>query len=427
MKSAKEFEALTSERSQFLVRDYNDVTMRYVVQYPGKIDREILSQAVKAVVMSVDVLHGGLYLEKGKLIWKIYEDLDECVYFRHETVEELECAVTRAALEPIAFEEPVKLCCTLVQDEANSALVLRVSHLVCDGGDSKYLLGKIIEAYNLICKTGSSGELNVKNGSRNPAQVYAHLSRKEQKGLWKNPMSGPKNEFPFADPAPGEPRLLRRVISRQVMDAARQRGKEFGATANDLLLTACYRAFAATPGVDQSGGLCVAAMMDLRRHCPGGDSTGLTNLAGALSTVLTDGVRGTYEDTLVEIVEQTARNKKDPQAGLVGVPLMHWLVGKLPVPMLLKAADMVYGSMALGVTNMGNLKGRDMAMGELVPEDALVGGPRKKKPGVQVSVLSLDGACSLVIAGDYTETDLPELERFLDRILAEIEAFTANT
>lgn len=419
----KKMEALSGEKTQYLVRDYNDVTVRYVLWYPGRIDRETLGRAVRAVVERVDVLHGSLHLEGKKLIWKIWRDYPERAYFQQEETENVELAAARAAMEGIEFEAPVKLKCTLVQNDRRSAVVLRVSHLVADGGDSKYLLRKVIEAYNLILRTGSAEGLVVKNGSRDPAQVYAHLSKKEQRGLWKNPMTGPKNEFPFADPTPGEAMLLRQVISREVMEKARAQGKEFGATVNDLLLTAIYRAFGGTAGADQSKGLCVAAMMDLRRHCPGGDSTGLTNLAGSLGTVLPRGVEGTYEETLRIIAEQTAKDKEDPLAGLTGLPLLHFLVGKLPVTLLLKAADMVYGSMALGVTNMGNVGGEAMALGGLKPVDGLFGGPSKKKPGVQVSVLSVNGGCSLAIAGEYTEKDVPELMEFLDRIVSEITVF----
>lgn len=423
MKVAERIPAQTAEKSQYLVRKYNDVTVRYVLRYPGKIRREVLRRAVKAVIDRVDVLHGSLLEEKGKLVWKIWEDVPEYAYFRYEENENVDLAAARAALECVEFDAPVKLSCTLVCGAEKSAVVLRMSHLVMDGGDSKYLLGKVVEAYNRILQTGSAEGLAVKNGSRDPAQVYAHLTKQEQRALWKNPMGGVDNPFPFADREMGEPVLLRRVIGREIMEAARNRGREYGATANDLLLTAVYRAFGAVAGMEGKKPLSVAAMMDLRRHCPGGDSAGLTNLAGALRTQLTEGVTGSFADTLKELAAQTRKDKADPQAGLIGVPLMHLLVGKLPLSVLRKAADMVYGSMALGLTNMGNLRAGDLALGSQEPTDALLGGPVKKKPGVQVSALSLEGQCSLVIAGEYAMGDLGALYGFLDGIVREIAEF----
>lgn len=424
MKLQKEMKALTGERSQYLVREFNDVTIRFVLNYPGVVDEQALRKAVRAVVDSVDVLHGSLVVEKGRAFWKIWEDVAEEEYFRHMiTEQDPEEAACAQALECIRAEEPVKLRCTLVEDGEKSSVVVLISHLIADGGDSKYLLGKIAEAYNLVRKTGSTEGLVVKNGSRAPEQVIAGLTKQERRALSRNPMSGAKNEFPFEDKDPGRPRLIRRVIPREVMDQARIRAKQDGATANDLILAACYQAFAAVPGVDASAPICVAAMMDLRKHCPAGDSEGLTNLAGALKTSMPDGVTGSYAQTLAEIARQTRLDKEEPLSGLEGVPLLYWLMGKLPMGMLMMAARIVYGSMAVGVTNVGNVTRKAWALGELVPEGGLLGGPLKKKPGVQVSVISFDGACALCIVGQYADRDVPGLEGLLDRMVEDIRDY----
>lgn len=420
----KEIPALTGERAQYLVREFNDTTVRFVLNYEGEVDPQVLGQAVRAVIDSVDVLHGSFVLEKGKTFWRIYEDVEEAAYFRHIRVErDAREAGYEQALLGVNAEEPVKLRCTLVQDGAVSSVVLCVSHMVADGGDAKYLLGKIVEAYNRIAQTGSVSGLEVKNGSRAPEQLYASLSRKERMALWSNPMPGTKNEFPFSDPEPGKPRMLRRVISREVMGAAREKARKNGMTANDLILAGCYQAFAAAPGVDETSPIGVMAMMDLRRHCPGGDSEGLTNMAGSLKTVMPGGVTGTFEQTLAEVARQTRADKEDPMSGMEGVPLMHWAVRKSPMGLLLKAAPAIYGNMSVGVTNLGNLRGADMALGGLMPVDGMMGGPLKKKPGVQVSVLSIDGECALSILGEYTDGDVEGLEQFLDTLVGVIRDY----
>lgn len=420
----KKVRALTGERSQYLVHDFNDVTIRFVLNYDGLVDAEILRRAMEAVVRSVDVLHGGFFVEKGRAFWRIYGEVEQEQYFRHIRVEHHpEETGYEQALIPVKAEEPVKIRCTLVQDEKTSSVVVSVSHMVADGGDGKYLLGKIAEAYNRILETGSAEGLAVKNGSRAPEQLYEALSRKERLALWSNPMPGTKNEFPFVDAEPGTPRVIRRVIPREVMAGAREKAKMGGMTANDLILAACYQAFARVPGVDAEKPIGIMALMDLRKHCAGGDSEGLSNMAGSLKTIMQDGVTGSYEQTLAEIARQTREDKEDPKAGLEGVPMLHFAVGKSPIGLLLKVAPMVYGNMSLGVTNLGNLSCKAHRLGDLVPVGGMLGGPLKKKPGVQVSVISFDGECVLSIVGEYTDADVAMLEVFLDAMVKEIRGY----
>lgn len=420
----KKMKAITGEKSQYLVHEFNDNTIRFVLNYPGKADEETLRQAVEAVLYSVDVLHGAFLMEKGKAVWRIYRDVAREEYFRVLQVpQDAEQAGYEQALIPVKPEEPVKLRCTLVWDGKVSSLVVTISHMVADGGDGKYLLGKLLEAYNRIAETGSAEGLAVKNGSRAPEKLYAHLSRKERLALWHNPMPGTKNEFPFTDPEPGTPRVIRRIIDREAMGKAREKAKKDGMTANDLVLAAAYQAFAAVPGIDRTKPIGIMAMMDLRKHCPGGDSEGLSNMAGSLKTVMNGGVTGSFEDTLAEIARQTQEDKLDPMSGLEGIPMLHFAVGKSPMGLLLKVAPAVYGSMAVGVTNLGNVSGESCRLGELKPVSGMLGGPLKKKPGVQVSVLSVDGECALSIVGEYTDKDVPMLERMLEDMVRTIREY----
>lgn len=45
------------EKVQYLVHEFNDNTIRFVLHYPGIIDPDTLCAAAKAVINSVDILH----------------------------------------------------------------------------------------------------------------------------------------------------------------------------------------------------------------------------------------------------------------------------------------------------------------------------------------------------------------------------------
>ena len=47
----------TGEKMQYLVHEYNDNTIRFVLRYPGRVDSGALCVAARAVVESVEILH----------------------------------------------------------------------------------------------------------------------------------------------------------------------------------------------------------------------------------------------------------------------------------------------------------------------------------------------------------------------------------
>lgn len=415
------------ERAQYLVHQFNDNTIRFVLNYPGLVDPDVLRAAARAVVESVDILHGTFFTDSLSAYWNINKEVEETSYFAYIRTEG-DPAVTAysLALLPVHPEGKAQLVCRLVQSGQASAVAVSISHLCVDGGDGKYLLAKLVEAYNRILESGTAEGLEIKNGNRAPEKVYEKLGVKDFKELISNPLSGEKTVFPYPDEEPGMVRLARAVIPAEVMTAARKKAKAVGSTANDLLVTAFYYAYASLPGVDGSAPMSVSSMMDLRKHCKDGESEGLANMSGALPTTLENGLLGSFDETLAEITRQNTAAKEDPLAGLKGMPIMHGMVRAVPVWLLQMAIGKVYGSMSVGLTNLGNLPCQDFALGELVPNGGMMGGPLKKKPGMQVSVISFDGECVLSVVGQFTAGDEELLSLTLERMVRAVTDYAED-
>lgn len=415
------------EKFQYLVHDFNDNTVRFVLRYPGLIDPDILSAATKAIIERVDILHGSFYNDALNAYWMIHGEYDESSYFQYICTQGDPFVTAQSlSLLPILSDSKTQMRVCLVQSDKESAIAVNIGHLCVDGGDGKYLLNKLAESYNLILSTGTADGLEIKNGNRAPEQIYQGLGPKDMASLLKIPGSGVVSEFRFANDLPGRNSITRTVIPADTMVLARKKAKAEGATANDLLLTAVYRAYAALPYVDENAPMSVMSMMDLRRHCDDGESDGLANMSGTFPTKLMEGVTGSFSDTLAAVASQTQAIKDDPLAGMDGMPLIHGAVRTMPMKLLLLVAGKIYGSFSLGLTNLGNIDCKTLAMGETVPTEGMFGGPLKKKPGMQISAASFDGACSLCIVGHYTAEDRALLQTFLDKIAAEILGYTTE-
>ena len=371
MEKVKYVSAGVGERMQYIAHKYNDTTIRFILHYPGMLDENILCDAIKAVIDSVDVLHASFIARNRTSHWTIHANYRVSDYFTF-----VECdgdpmkPAQGISLTEIRDKDKCKLHVTLVQGSQSSAVVVRISHLVVDGSDGKYLLEKLAESYRLLEQTGAVSTLQVKNGSRSATNAYNELHLKELLSLAKAPFSGVKTEYPFQNPKEHGPlRMLRCSIPANVLTEARKKAKAEaeGATANDLLLTACYRAYAKNTG--KEGPMSISSMMDLRNHCKDGVSDGLSNMSGGLGTELEIVPGNSFTADLKNITEQTKMAKGNPLAGLDGIPLLHMATKTFPMWLLLQAADMVYSSMSLSMTNLGNIPCEPLTMGNLKPTE----------------------------------------------------------
>lgn len=424
MSSYHQIRAGTGEKMQYLVHEYNDNTIRFVLRYPAPLHADVLCRATRAVAESVDVLHASFVPGRMLAHWQIHDALADSDFFTALSVSgDPYDAALEEALLPVLPDARAQLHCTLFTGENACAIALRVSHLCADGADSKYLLGKLAEAYNSIAVHGDLRSFSVKNGSRAPEQVYQSLTRAQYRSLLRSPLSGIKTIYRFPSSEPGEKRITVRRLSAELMTQVHAHAKECGATLNDVLLAAAYRAYAALPQVDAHAPMSIMSMMDLRRHCPCGDSAGLANITGSLPTALSEGVTGDFQTTLAQITTQTHALKSDPLAGLTGMPLLHMAVRRTPFKLLLGVVSRVYSSMSMGMTNLGSLDSNVLTLEGTAPDLALMSGPLKKKPALQICVSSFYGECTLSVIGQYSAQDALAIADLLARLEAEMKSF----
>ena len=427
MEHSEHYVAGTGEKLQYLVHDFNDNTIRFILHYPGCPDSAVLRLAMKRVIESSAVLHSSFCAGQVRAFWELNETYEESDYFQLTETEgnlmELACESAARAVLP---EDKTQMSCHLLTSSGESVLVVRISHLCVDGSDGKYLLAKLAEAYQMIAEQGTADGLVIKDGSRRAEQVYEQISKKDYMSLMHNPIPKIKSVFPYPTEKAGEGKLLFEKIPAQVLVKAKEKAMKAGGTLNDVLLTAFYYAYAALPGKGAEEPMSIMSMMDLRNHCKAGYSEGLCNITGSLPTALPDGLGERFEDTLEQIVTQTRAQKEDPLAGMEGMPLLHGVIRTFPMGMLQKAAKHVYGSMAVGLTNLGVLQEEEFALGNLEPDMAVFGGPLKKKPAMQVSAISLGGDCVLSVAGEMTEEDEVLIVRTLKQICMEVEKFAGG-
>ena len=164
-------------------------------------------------------------------------------------------------------------------------------------------------------------------------------------------------------------------------------------------------------------------MVDLRRHIAGGDSVGgLTNHTGFMQCSLKR-KGATINDTLLQVLKSTRKNKRDKYLGLYSLPLLKLAYTIFPYTVSEFTIMKGYINPLIGMSNIGLLDHRKLDFVDSNIVDGFITGAVKYKPYMQLALTTLHGEVSMTIAMRCNEEDVRIIENFFDLMIKNIEEF----
>lgn len=418
------FKTEVGDQTQYLAHEFNDNTIRFILTYSGLVRAELLQKAAEILVGRIVVLHSSFHVGTWGTKWIVNESYpaDRLVVAQEVgTEEDVEKEAKKAAVRAMDYTGAVQISCHLFYHKSKGALVLRVGHMCADGRDAEYLLLKLVELYNALASGRSTDSIVLKNGNRSIDQCYSQnpdmLSIDLQK-FKPGKFGQVKSSYTFHTEEDGGPCMVDCTIAKEDISSCRK--LVAGSTVNDVILAAYCRAYIRQMGMEKSDPVGISTMIDLRKYIRDGHSDGVTNLSGPIDVRLLDGIGADFKQTLQEVVRQMDAVKKDHTAGLDMILVVKKCYGLMPFPLIVQIARKVYGSLSIGLTNLGNLPGSSLQMDGCSVKGLYFAGPLKKKPALQISASGLDGNVRLCILSECTKDDQRQLEELLAMLSDEI-------
>ena len=413
------------DKMQYLFRNYYDRMVHCVQYYDGLIDIKVLRNVLVFLTEKVPVLHSSFHGNVIEPYWTVENyTVDDILTVKEST--DLEADINAFIYQCIPVESNVQYRMAVFNKDGKSTLCMIVNHMCMDGGDFKYFMKKLAENYNKLLDGDYS--LNIKTGSRSYDAVYSKLTPEEEKiarGLYKN-ISQVKDEhyFPLTQPSPYDAtRIVRRKVGKELFASFRKIGKVLGVTVNDLMLAFYVRSLYEIGMFKDDERLTIPCMVDLRRHIvDGGAETGLTNHTGFMQcSVACKGE--TINDTLVEVLRSVRKSKDDPYMGLYSLPLLKLAYTIFPFVVSEQAIKIGYLNPLIGMSNIGVMDDRALALGDANIIDGFMTGAVKYKPYMQLALTSLLGDITMTIAIRGNDEDERIVNRFFDMIIANMNEF----
>lgn len=300
--------------------------------------------------------------------------------------------------------------------------------MLLDGGGFKQFARDLFRAYSEIAETGNC-TVSFLTGSRAYTEVYADMDKATRKKALSQVLGNSAHEkktLPFTKKCGKERNILIfKKIDADVFNSAAAKGKELGATANDVLVAAYIRSAYKLIGCDKAEKVAVSCAVDLRRYMKNPDRIGYTNHTTFMPCTI-DGTGEAMADTVKKVAECNIKNKADPFLGLHGLPLLNFAYKAMIYAQAEPTVKLFYANADLALSNVGKVDKKLFSLGGNAPADAFVAGGAKVKPCAAVNALTLDGRLTLSMTIQGTDEDKEMVERFFEGMEEELKALLSS-
>lgn len=415
------------DKMHYLFRDFNDRMVHVELKYDFVLDVEALKTVIICAFEKVPVLHSKFVDKKISTYWEVMpyniEDILTVTY-----PDNLETAVEEFLTQYIPPESHIQMKFALFIKDGKSTLCMIENHMCMDGGDLKYFLQSFCKNYTEYIEKGIS-PIEYRTGSRAYTDVYSGFSQMESgvaRRLFKNINARDNHKFPLTKNNIRDTSFIaKRNFSEETLAKLKAKGKEMGATVNEMLLAAYFYSvyeLADFPATDQ---VMISSAIDLRRHMDSVADKGFTNHTAWMQCAIPERGRDIFE-TVKYVVRSSNRFKKDKFMGLYGLPLLNFGYSILPHAASEEIIKIGYSNPYMAMSNIGILSGTQLALCGNEPTDAFMSGAVKYKPFVLLTATTYKNVITLSMCVRGNDKDKAIVNNFFDLMEKNIKTLISE-
>ncbi len=403
------------DKMHYLFRDFNDRMVHVELNYDFVPDIEALKTVIICAFEKAPVLHSKFVDHKLYTYWKVNPyNIDDV--FTVSYPEDLREAVDTFLTQYIPADSDIQMKVALFIKDNKSTLCIVENHMCMDGGDLKYFIQSLCENYTEYVDNGIS-PIDFRHGSRSYDNVYSGYTKTEAdvaQHLFKNINSRDDHKFPLtADNIRDESFIARKKFTEETLLKLKSKGKELGATINDLILASYFYSVYELAEYPISDKVMISNAIDLRRHMNSVEGQGFTNHTSWMQCAIPERGRDIFE-TVKYVVRSSNRFKNDKFMGLYGLPLLNFGYNFLPHTVSEQIIKIGYSNPLMAMSNIGILNGKHFSLSGKEPTDAFMSGAVKYKPFVLLTVTTYKNVITLSMCVRGNDEDKKIVNKFFD-------------
>ena len=417
------------DKMHYLFRDYNDRMVHVELRYDFEIDIEALKTVLVCFLEKAPVLHSSFTDNRISPYWTVKDyRIEDVLTVKDVSEDDLEEEINSFLIQYIPPDADLQIHVAVFRHSGKSVLCVVENHMCMDGGDLKYFMKTLCQNYNDYVQKGIS-PVSLRTGTRSYESVYEDFSAGEKrmaKNLYKNINSKDNHGFPFTPNSIQDKSFIaKRKIPASKFDEIRAAGKRYGATINEMLLTAYFYSLYELAGFDSRESVSISCAIDLRRHIKQEHDQGITNHTAWMQCKVPQRGADIFE-TLNYVVYSSNLFKEDKFMGLHGLPLLSFGYKIMPLAASEEVIKIGYANPLLAMSNIGILEVDKLALDGHEPTDGFMSGAVKYKPYALLSVTSVRKELTISMCCRGNEEDKRIVDRFFDLIVKNINDLTAE-
>jgi NRPS condensation-like uncharacterized protein len=390
-----------------------------IMKLDGRLDR---SKLLKAIKLSIDAepVFGCRIVENDPPYWKRLDDIDKTVFCTFEETDYPDQAVQRFVESSLSMDTDPMVKMKLISSGPYDTLCLKINHACCDGTGAKEYLQLLSDIYSSIDR--KNGVFVPKPGTRSRKdqdQLFETLGIKDPETAWDPQLEAPKTlwAFPWQQ---GKSDIAGTAVCRLPygqIDKLSAYGKAKGATINDLLLTAFYRAMFEMSQPQYGVPMDISSTVDLRRYLPNQKTDAIRCFSGGFDTRLVRVADEPFEGTLSRVVPmmKQIKNGRPGLQSAVGLERVEKAKFNETLSFYRTAGqNMSYADKCAPVlSNLSFLSKSPYKFDKYSVTDAYIVPPAVSAPGLLLCISSYNGIITLAVSYYEAQVQRDTVERLL--------------
>jgi NRPS condensation-like uncharacterized protein len=283
----------------------------------GRLDFDKLSKAVR-LSFDVEPVFGCRFVKSTRPYWKRINDIDCVEFCTFEETDNPDAAVEKFLDIPLDLDRGPMAKVKQIRSGLSDILCVKVSHVCCDGTGAKEYFLLLADIYSQIDKESIDYIPIQRVPNKNDRiRLYKALGIDASKAIsyYKLKKAHQLWNFPWRNNRIGATRFVVCKLPNCQLDEMKSYSKARGATINDLILTAVYRAMFEISKSPYGVPVDIPITLDLRRYLPDQKTEAIRNFAGGHITTIARKKHESFPETLSRVMS-TTKILKDGHLGL---------------------------------------------------------------------------------------------------------------
>lgn len=418
------------------VARYNmsNLQIQAIMKLDGKLDYDILKRAVRLSIVAEPVL-GCRFVEDDPPYWRPLENINMIEFCSIEETEDVDLAIQKFMLTPLDIDNGPMVKVKLMRSDKYDVLGLKVNHACCDGAGAEEYIHLLADIYTKIDQENRNYIPQARIGGRKDQdRLFQELGITNPDAIFipGSDILAPMWPFPWEQSGSNIACMSVRRLSSGYFESISKYAKSRGATINDVILTAFYRAMQAMGQPIYGLPMEIPVTVNLRRYLPDHKTQAIRNFSGSVTTRLAMSIDEPFSKTLRRVTNmmEEVKNGYPGLQSAIGLERLEKISFKDTLAYYLAAIDakktqsscpLYFGDKCVPtLSNLGYLSKSLIKFGNKTVIDAFVLPPVVRAPGILIMANTYNSVLTLAM-GYYKSTVSKEnVEKLLGKIRDEL-------